>query len=91
MAKTKEELNNLKNEIIDINAKLNELSEDELNDVVGGINKADTIIVPAIFAEGIESLSMVGGHRFYGSNQEVAANPNLKLSPPVTDDEICHS
>ncbi len=34
--KTKEELNALKNEVEDLNAKLAELSEDELRQVVGG-------------------------------------------------------
>ena len=34
--KTKEELNALKNEVKDLNAKLAELSEDELKEVTGG-------------------------------------------------------
>ena len=34
--KTKEELNALKNEVKDLNAKLAELSEDELKEVSGG-------------------------------------------------------
>ena len=35
--KTKEELNALKNEVKDLNAKLAELSEDELKEVTGGV------------------------------------------------------
>lgn len=35
--KTKEELNVLKNEVMDLNAKLAELNDDELKEVVGGI------------------------------------------------------
>ena len=35
--KTKEELNALKNEVKDLNAKLAELNDDELKEVVGGI------------------------------------------------------
>ena len=38
MAKTKEELNELKNEYETLNNKLNELSEDELKLVTGGAN-----------------------------------------------------
>ena len=34
--KTKEELNALKNEVKDLNAKLAELNEDELKEVTGG-------------------------------------------------------
>ena len=38
MAKTQEELNQLKNEYETLNNKLNELTEDELKSVTGGIN-----------------------------------------------------
>ena len=38
MAKTQEELNQLKNEYETLNNKLNELSEDELKLVTGGVN-----------------------------------------------------
>ena len=36
MAKTKEELETLKKEVVDLNNKLKDLSEDELNEIVGG-------------------------------------------------------
>lgn len=37
MPKTKEELNTLKEEIASLSTKLKELSEDELNEVTGGL------------------------------------------------------
>ena len=44
--KTKEELNALKNEVKDLNAKLAELSEDELKQVSGGYLIAHDITIP---------------------------------------------
>ena len=41
--KTKEELNALKNEVKDLNAKLAELSEDELKEVSGGMTPEETL------------------------------------------------
>ena len=35
--KTKEELNDIKNEVESMNKKLSELTDDELNEVVGGM------------------------------------------------------
>ena len=36
MAKTKQELETLKKEVVDLTDKLKDLSEDELNEIVGG-------------------------------------------------------
>lgn len=36
MAKTKQELETLKKEVVDLTNKLKDLSEDELNEIVGG-------------------------------------------------------
>ena len=45
MAKTKKELNQLKQEYETVTAKLKELSEDELIHVTGGTNREKTIVV----------------------------------------------
>ena len=36
--KTKEELNELRNEVESMNMKLSELTDEELNEIVGGMN-----------------------------------------------------
>lgn len=41
MAKTKEELQELKEEYIEITKKLNELSDDEIEEITGGTYKKD--------------------------------------------------
>ena len=43
MAKTKEELNALKQELEALTTKLNELTEDELNQIAGGLEVAKRI------------------------------------------------
>ena len=45
--KTKEELNALKEEIETLNKKLAELTEDELEQVTGGIGDIDILIPPS--------------------------------------------
>ena len=47
--KTKEELNALKNEVKDLNAKLAELSEDELKEIAGGDWASDHSETPFCF------------------------------------------
>ena len=47
MVKTKEELNKLKDELETLNKKLAELSEDELEQVTGGIGDIDILIPPS--------------------------------------------
>ena len=58
--KTKEELNALKEEVATLNAKLSELSEDELAEVVGGavvfnksFTKSITLISASIFGKSV--------------------------------------
>ena len=55
--KTKEELNALKEEFENLNKKLNELSEEELEKVSGG--KTNTVgVIPIIFAQTIMQMPL---------------------------------
>ena len=72
--KTKEELNTLKNEVKDLNAKLAELSEDELKEVTGGV--ADERTAHVAFCDAYHALidvlsSFRGSDRIRGIIEEM--------------------
>ena len=55
MSKSKEEMNKLAEEVKTINKKLNELTPEELEEVVGGINPS--AVMPILFAQPIMQIS----------------------------------
>ena len=55
MSKTKEELNKIKEEVETVNEKLAELTDEELEQVTGGINPA--AVMPILFAQPIMQIS----------------------------------
>ena len=55
MSKTKEELNKLTEEVKTVNKKLNELTPEELEEVVGGINPS--AVMPILFAQPFMQIS----------------------------------
>lgn len=56
MAKTKEELEHIKKEFNDLSTKLSELSEDELNSVIGGNDMPTTLIKQIIDKIGVNKI-----------------------------------
>lgn len=56
MAKTKEELEHIKKEFNDLSTKLSELSEDELNSVIGGNDIPTTLIKQIIDKIGVNKI-----------------------------------
>ena len=46
--KTKEELKQLKDEVEKLGLKLNELNEDELQEVTGGLKRVDTLDITTV-------------------------------------------
>ena len=55
MSKTKEELDAIKEEVETVNKKLQELTDEELEKVVGGINPS--AVMPIIFAQPFMQIS----------------------------------
>ena len=55
MSKSKKELNKLTEEVKTVNKKLNELTPEELEEVVGGINPS--AVMPILFAQPIMQIS----------------------------------
>ena len=55
MSKSKKELNKLTEEVKTVNKKLNELTPEELEEVVGGINPS--AVMPILFAQPFMQIS----------------------------------
>ena len=55
MSKSKKELNKLTEEVKTVNKKLNELTPEELEEVVGGINPS--AVMPILFAQSFMQIS----------------------------------
>ena len=55
MSKSKEELNKLKEEVEAVNEKLHELTDEELEQVTGGINPS--AVMPILFAQPFMQIS----------------------------------
>ena len=73
MAKTKEELNELKKEYETLTAKLSELTEDEFNNVVGGATGDWETITPS----GIDAKNQ-GNYNIYYGNIPLDSDEKLK-------------
>lgn len=69
MTKTKEELNSLKQEYKTLTSKLNELSEEELNMVTGGI-KNTSYIQAILAATGFTTFMGAEGNLIQSVNQD---------------------
>lgn len=79
--KTKEELSALKEELENLNKKFEELSEEELKQVTGGV-------LPVIFASVIQSVMRPGAANNFGNNSwktdELPTEPgNYKIGADV--------
>lgn len=82
---TKEELKTLKNDVESLSKELNELSDEELNTVTGGLGRPNgTGVMPIIFAQAIMKLPVEAVLRGQEPDECIASiddrnNPKIKL------------